>query len=525
MRIVTALLLVLLAPAALAQPCDPAQNDSACPDTTTWQRYFPLDVGNIWQYRESFYEEPVTHWSWTITGETEVDSQTYITLERCNEAADGSATCADPVLLRYDDANDMIVRRDGNGEVWWNELPCGMEADFNGEYECTGAGTEGETFVVPFGSYGASVPVPPDVVSDDTQKQFNWLIRQDWEMFAGLGVTKFYYELQGEPTRLVYANVGGQQVGTPAFASCDPADVDSDIACPDTTDWHRYLPLAVGNEWQYREAVDIDEIIYWGRKVIGEVEVEGQSYFQLETCEEGVDGTVTCGDPALVRYSGEYERVVAYAEDGDVWWGGVPCDLSLPFNGYPANEAGFYGCEGLPFDVVYTAAFGAYDASWSIPPDAISGDTRKYIGTPIFTGTVLYAGLGPVEYHDELHPEFTRLVYARIGGEEVGTPAFAFPTSGEPDAAQPTASTFTEVFPNPARGAVQAQYTLGSPQAVTLELIDLLGRRIRSTAMGPQAAGEHDVRIDTGGLRPGLYVLRLRGDAGAEAARRIVVVR
>jgi hypothetical protein len=58
-----------------------------------------------------------------------------------------------------------------------------------------------------------------------------------------------------------------------------------------------------------------------------------------------------------------------------------------------------------------------------------------------------------------------------------------------------------------------------------LELIDLLGRRVRETELGPQPAGAHDLRLDLGGLRPGLYVLRLRGDAGAEATQRVVVVK
>jgi hypothetical protein len=72
---------------------------------------------------------------------------------------------------------------------------------------------------------------------------------------------------------------------------------------------------------------------------------------------------------------------------------------------------------------------------------------------------------------------------------------------------------------------VRAQYALGAPQAVALELVDLLGRRVRSVEVGPQPAGAHDVRLDLGGLRAGLYVLRLRGDAGGEATQRIVVIR
>jgi len=157
--------------------------------------------------------------------------------------------------------------------------------------------------------------------------------------------------------------------------------------------------------------------------------------------------------------------------------------------------------------------------------DVISDNTAKNIGIAPMDIVRLYAEIGPITFEDEYHPEPTRLVHARIDGVEYGSLAFVFPTSSEPDVAQPVATGFTAAFPNPARGVMQAEYSLAEPQTVTLELIDLLGRRVRETELGPQPAGEHDVRIDLGGLRPGLYVLRLRGDAGAEATRRVVVVR
>src|SRR5690606_17938228 len=121
MRLVTTLTLsLLLAPAALAQPCDPADASEPCPDTTTAHRYFPLEVGNQWQYYQPPFEEPATHWSWRIMGETEIGGQTYFELQRCDEAEDGSADCAAPVPIRYDAEHAMIVRRDGAEETWWD---------------------------------------------------------------------------------------------------------------------------------------------------------------------------------------------------------------------------------------------------------------------------------------------------------------------------------------------------------------------------------------------------------------------
>jgi hypothetical protein len=525
MRAVTALALLILAPAALAQPCDPAQSGNACPDTTTWQRYVPLDVGNVWQYRDAFYGEPVAHWSWTITGEAEVGGETYVTLERCDETDDGGATCADPVLLRYDDANDMIVRRDGDGETWWDELPCGLRADFNGAeeiYACTGPGTEGTQFTPASGAYGATVEVPPDQRDGDTRKAFSWFAHRDWEAFAGLGVTKFFYELQGEPTRLVYAHVGGEQVGTPAFASCDPAEA-GDVMCPDTTDWRRYLPLEVGNAWQYHVDRPIETDYDHGTEIVGETEIDGERYFLARVCTKPRFGDLTCRDPLPVRYdeasrtvvrrfintvSGEVDFSPFQVSDYDL----QPCPLDAPF-GQGEQDCSSFG------EVLWYSVSGAYGVGY----EGI-GDTRKRFDDGLQGWIELVAGLGPVGADNVDSGTRENFLYARVGGEEAGTPAFVFPTAGEPGTAQPVATAFTEVYPNPARGAVQAQYALGAPQAVTLELIDLLGRRVRSEEVGRQAAGMHDVRLDMGGLRPGLYVLRLRGDAGAEATRRVVVL-
>jgi hypothetical protein len=153
----------------------------------------------------------------------------------------------------------------------------------------------------------------------------------------------------------------------------------------------------------------------------------------------------------------------------------------------------------------------------------VSG-TLKEFGSIGGTATYISGiGLTKREYEQPIF-EFD-LSFARIDDVEYGTPVFVFPTPNEPGAAQPLTTAFTDVFPNPARGAMRAQYTLGAPQTVTLELVDLLGRRVRSVEMGPQPEGSYDMRLDLGGLRAGLYVLRLRGDAGAGATQRIVVVR
>jgi hypothetical protein len=520
MRIVAVLLLSLLAPTVLAQPCDPAQTDEVCPDTTDWHRYFPLDVGNVWHYYEHLIEEPENRWSWTITGEAEVEGQSYVTLERCDDLPDGSAACEAPVLLRYDDEHDMVVRRTDSGDVWWDEVPCRLSVDFNESFpECTGPGTEEAFFTRSEGAYEASVSVPPDVLSDDTRKSFAQGIGTAQVMYAGLGMWAYYLELQSEPPELVYAHVGGEQVGTPAFASCDPSSAE-DVPCPDTTDWRSYFPLSVGNEWQYELSKFCGAEGFppcrSGSEIVGSEVVEDTEYFLIRRCTEGLDGEVACGGALPIRYDEELRTVVFRAEDGMTYPYLDVCSLALPF-GFSV-ECNSSDEEDFEWDVI-----GRYGATFDLGAGPTLIGTAKGFGS-LGGGVSYFAGIGETSSQGDGSSISNDLTYARIDGVEYGTPAFTFPTSSEPDIAQPVVTGFTAAFPNPARGSMQAQYALAAAQTVTLELVDLLGRRVRETALGPQAAGAHDVEIDLGGLRPGLYVLRLRGDAGAEATRRVVVV-
>ena len=81
-------------------------------------------------------------------------------------------------------------------------------------------------------------------------------------------------------------------------------------------------------------------------------------------------------------------------------------------------------------------------------------------------------------------------------------------------------------WPNPA-GASGAwlEVTAPTPEAVEVALVDALGRRVRTLYAGPLAAGvPRPVRLETAGLAPGAYVVRVIG-AGAGGSRTLTVVR
>ena len=78
--------------------------------------------------------------------------------------------------------------------------------------------------------------------------------------------------------------------------------------------------------------------------------------------------------------------------------------------------------------------------------------------------------------------------------------------------------------PNPVRRETAVALTLASPEAVTVEVLDLLGRRVRTLHEGPLAAARHAVAFDARGLAPGVYVVRAEGETFA-ATQRVTVIR
>ncbi len=81
------------------------------------------------------------------------------------------------------------------------------------------------------------------------------------------------------------------------------------------------------------------------------------------------------------------------------------------------------------------------------------------------------------------------------------------------------------VFPNPSEGESTITYRVqGGAQAVAVQVTDLLGRHVRTLLAGQQRAGFHDLKVATGDLAAGTYLVRVQvGDK--VATRRLAVTR
>ena len=111
-----------------------------------------------------------------------------------------------------------------------------------------------------------------------------------------------------------------------------------------------------------------------------------------------------------------------------------------------------------------------------------------------------------------------------IGGHGAAVYRFASGVSSEDDPDEAPALGLDAPYPNPARGTAHVGYRTSARGPTTLELFDMLGRKVRTIADGDAAAGHHSIIVDTGTLSAGIYLLRL-SHGGHMATRRLVVLR
>lgn len=81
-----------------------------------------------------------------------------------------------------------------------------------------------------------------------------------------------------------------------------------------------------------------------------------------------------------------------------------------------------------------------------------------------------------------------------------------------------------EASPNPVRGTGRVAVELVAAEAVRVEVLDVLGRRVALLHDGPLAAGRQAFALDAARLAPGAYVVRLQGATFSDT-RRVTVAR
>ncbi len=86
----------------------------------------------------------------------------------------------------------------------------------------------------------------------------------------------------------------------------------------------------------------------------------------------------------------------------------------------------------------------------------------------------------------------------------------------EDESIMPSELSLSPAHPNPFNSSTTIEYTLPQESEVTIEIYDILGRRVETLVQGKQRAGSHSVTWDARKASSGVYFYRIQaGDLGA----------
>ncbi len=393
MRLAPLLALLLAAPALHAQT----------PDPTPAADYYPLAVGNQWEYRDYDPEPNSFRYPYervTVTGQVMLAGREYFTVvtqrfRRYSQAWDVQRSEA---LLRFD-ADSAMVRRTSTGASNEQDLfACRLDLPVtpDGVFVPCGDG--------PLSAY--SVLAPPAVPTGGPIPRYVRSVRFFYfttQLAAGIGVVGVEgCEISCTDKRLEYARVDGVTYGQKI------PDLPFE---PDLTPAADYYPLEVGNEWIYHYTENSPSYVsdtYERRRVLREETVDGLLYAVDQTCtlnQRDAAPTWACGTERRVRLDPVTTDVVLRLAPGvsSVLF----CRLGADF-GAPLPE----GCDGAAYiEAQTTVQIGS--ATYVVP-------SSKRLSTLANVAPAAFlAGIGPAERPVGAFQTGT-FEFARVRGVEYG---------------------------------------------------------------------------------------------------------
>ncbi len=296
---------------------------------------------------------------------------------------------------------------------------------------------------------------------------------------------------------------------------------DSTVA--DTLDWHRYYPLAVGNVWEYR--ISEGEPLM-RREIVSDTLAGDRQYFRMVESTYDSDGGTGLKLGRELAFYVRYDSigaVVALPEieaDTVVFRRGVPTgdsshtyfDLREPF-----GDTLSYG-EGAE-DTYVTV--GGYGELIEIGGEKVEAPAVKnFWGVEAQYFETYAADIGLIEGGNLWGP---RITYAHVG--EITYGLSRVPTSAEKERYTPERFAIESLHPNPTSDRAVLEYRLPEAQAVTVEVFNALGQRLRVEKLPLQAAGMHWYRLETSNWAGGVYFVRFTTGSGQQSARSVIVSR
>jgi hypothetical protein len=262
------------------------------------------------------------------------------------------------------------------------------------------------------------------------------------------------------------------------------------LAQEQTVDWRTFLPLAIGDEWVYREwGGSCDHQAYGG--ACREWSHENTYRVARDTVVEGASIHVVVGPGGEAVWGASADgstlisRRLTYADSTR------PALPPFPNEGTVSAQRLQSVVERIG-ETDYTVGAFTSCCYWRVAEGI--GTIRMDQSSQGSGGTRRWSN--------------ARLQYVRLGGAEYGTnPANAVASEPAPDGVYPV-----RVFPNPATYSARLHYDLPVAGTVRIDAVDVLGRVVWERPPVPEAAGGRVVPVPLWRLPPGVYVLRVVAD-------------
>ena len=290
----------------------------------------------------------------------------------------------------------------------------------------------------------------------------------------------------------------------------------------DTTDWRDYYRLQVGNTWEYKTECCLyqpSDPTYQRREVIADTLINSQEYFVLRTQNFDASLEVQSSGRGYLRYDTTRSAIVLLimtdtSQTEQVWpEPTLTCNLSADFGSMIDCGAG----------AVYVS--GGYDNFFiSLEPEGILGTAWKSFSQPgSGWGIGFNNGSGDWDIGADFEAGYSRtLIYLRLDDKAYGSSEVATSTTNM--AEFPDKFEIISIYPNPFMDHATVTYHLPVAEDVKLEIINVLGQRVRREYIGFRPAGMHHYRLSGTSLPSGIYFVRFSTGSGFWSIKQVITI-
>ena len=260
-----------------------------------------------------------------------------------------------------------------------------------------------------------------------------------------------------------------------------------------------YIPLAIGNQWQYKvhyvvNNSNIDTIFYSLFSVINDtIMSNGYHYKKLASNQETTFVHIDSATACVYEY--EYNELRGFMTDS------LRC-----------SEGDWFG-ENIYCELIDTSTILNYN-TWIMIINRPWPDVSETHTLAMNVGMVNKEILSTIGYGSMKTYE---LVYAKINGNEFGV------LVNVQDKIKNGLTDFTlsQNYPNPFNPTTIILYQIPKNCFVTLKVYDVLGNEIKTLVNEEKSAGNYDIEFNPVDLSSGIYLYKLTAESYTETKKMI----